>query len=115
MATEEQMSEGGVAKQAAPMTLPSSVSADNADIQRLREAARKVAGSWTNLARKTKTTQLGPRFEASVAVLAGLQRALKGRKRESLSEDLKWLSDNLRLVANDILELRTLIRRFQRK
>jgi hypothetical protein len=104
------MPEGGVVKQSEPVSLPPTSAADKVDIQNLRERARTLARSWTNLARKTKTKELAPRFEATIVVLAGLQHAVDSRKRELLTEDLKWLSDNLRLVANDIIELRTVIK-----
>ena len=109
------MSEGGVANRSQPVTLPAPAFPDKLDIQNLREEARKLARGWTNLARKTRTSQLIPRFEASIGVLAGLQHALNRHKRESLTEDLKWLVDHLRLIANDIIELRTAIKRLQKK
>jgi cyclic beta-1,2-glucan synthetase len=105
--------EGGVAKEMPqaglePVGLPNTANAA------LREQGRKLAEGWKNLPHHPKSRPLRSRFEKSVGVLAGLQHELQTRKYEALSDDLKWLSDHLRLFAADIVEIRATMRKLQK-
>ena len=107
------MAEGGLREVTAsglrPIALPNAE-----DRARLRERGTEVAESWKLLSTRTQSNELRRRFEESVGVLAGLQHALKSHKHDSLSEDLKWLSDHLRLFATGIIELRTNLKKLQK-
>jgi cyclic beta-1,2-glucan glucanotransferase len=110
----DMMAEGGVVREirpagSGPIPLPTADETVN-----LRERGRQLAQNWKNLPHRPRTHELKSRFEESVSILAGLQHALKPRPYSSLSDDLKWLSDHLRLFATDILEIRTTMRKLQK-
>ncbi len=84
------------------------------DLVQLREQGKATAARWKNPAKGGTSTALRSRFDQSLGVLAGLQHALRGHQHEALSEDLKWLSDHLRLYAADTIELRTSMKKLQK-
>jgi hypothetical protein len=108
------MAEGGVVREMRPVGLEPIPLPTSDDSNHLRERGEQLARSWKNIPHITKSPGLRRHFDESIAVLAGLQYALKGHKHETLSDDLKWLSDHLRLFAADTMELRTTMRKLQK-
>jgi cyclic beta-1,2-glucan synthetase len=110
---EDSMAGGGVIRQANVADVREfSPTPDNR--VHLRERGRELARSWKTIPHHVTSGKVRTRFEEAVAVLAGLQHALKGHSYDSLSDDLKWLSDHLRLFATDIMELRTTMKKLER-
>lgn len=105
---------GSVAKEMQPESRDPAALPNTASRAALHEQGRKLAEGWKNLPHHPKSRLLRSRFEKSVAVLAGLQYELKERKYETLSQDLRWLSDHFRLFAADIVEIRTTMRKLQK-
>jgi hypothetical protein len=80
----------------------------------LSARAKEVASSWATLPHKTRCPELKKRYEHAVGTLAGLQYELSAHKQDNLSEDLRWLSDHLRLFASDIVEFRSSMKLFKK-
>src|SRR5690348_4523988 len=108
------MAEGGVVREMRPVGLEPIPLPTSEDSIGLRERGEQLARSWKKIPHVSKSIGLREHFDESIAVLAGLQYALKGHKHETLSDDLKWLSDHLRLFAADTMELRTTMRKLQK-
>jgi cyclic beta-1,2-glucan synthetase len=110
----EKMAEGGVVREMKPSGVrPPAVeaAAEGAD---LRENGRRLAQAWKVVPHPQKLHGLRARFEESVGVLGGLQYALRGHQHDSLSEDLKWLSDHLRIFAADTMDIRITMKKLER-
>src|SRR3954469_10026833 len=73
-----------------------------AEQKRLSELGAQLARSWKTIPHPGKSLDIRRRFNNAVGVLAGLQYAMRSHKYENLSDDLKWLSDHLRVFAADI-------------
>ncbi len=92
-----------------PAVLP-----EASDYAALSARAKEVAVSWVTLPHKTRCPELKNRYENAVGTLAGLQYELSSHKQDNLSEDLRWLSDHLRLFASDVIEFRTSMKLFKK-
>lgn len=108
------MAETGVTRAAHPAeSHPLIVEPDNTGTD-LREKGREFARAWRVIPHPQKRDGLRAHFENSVAVLAGLQYALRGRRHDDLSDDLKWLSDHLRLFAADTMDIRAAMKKLSK-
>jgi hypothetical protein len=92
-----------------PAALP-----DASECAELSARAKEVALSWVTLPHKTRCPELKRRYESAVGILAGLQYELSAHKQDNLSEDLRWLSDHLRLFASDVIEFRSSMKLFKK-
>ncbi|MFZ0591346.1 MAG: glucoamylase family protein [Bryobacteraceae bacterium] len=113
------MAEGGVIREikpSGPQPLTMEAAAEGLDLREkdLREKGRQLAQAWKTVPHPQKLHGVRARFEDSVAVLAGLQHALRAHQHDSLSEDLKWLSDHLRIFAADTMDIRMTMKKLER-
>ena len=109
----ENMAEGGVVRaRTSAVEPPPAKPAVTGD--HLREKGKQLAAAWKNIPHPQKRGGLQQRFEESVGILAGLQHALREVPYDSLSGDLKWLSDHLRLFAADTMDIRTTMSKLEK-
>jgi hypothetical protein len=92
-----------------PISLPNA-----SERAHLTARGKEMAESWVTLPHKTRCPELKRRYEHAVGVLAGLQHELSAHKQDNLSEDLRWLSDHLRLFASDVVEFRSSMKLFKK-
>ena len=87
---------------------------DPATQLRLKDGGKRLAQSWVNLPQRKHEDELRPIFESAASTWAGLQQALSNHAPEQLSKDLKWMSDNFRLFATSLLDVRGQLKTLRR-